>query len=292
MSESTLRWAVKSEFTQHLQQNLMSLGYDLPKYGADGWMGHETEVALDEFAEDHGAEEQEYWIPSEDSDQRDLDGNFAAGVCSIAAKVEKVMASYHIADERKHSLARNVHGRRTWPEITQIVLHQTGVWMSDSPLRFRRLRAHIGVLRDGVARPDNSEPPRIVLVHELLAYLWHANSLNRQSVGIEINGRYAGLIGRSSGKTEPEPPERQIRTARTSIRFVCDLVGAHGGIVRNIAPHRISNLNRRGDPGEAIWKNVGKWAQDKLGLSDGGPFTVAGGRPIPHEWDGRYTAEF
>lgn len=37
-----------------LQQNLMKLGYKLPKYGADGDFGSETETALKEFQKDYG----------------------------------------------------------------------------------------------------------------------------------------------------------------------------------------------------------------------------------------------
>lgn len=289
MARNMLRWGVKSDDTAALQCALMCLGYDLPKYENDGFLGRELEAAVEAFCTDHGLDEAEgVWVASEEDGplEMDLSGPFASTVCQMANDVVGVMQHYSIADERGASPSRS-HGHRTWPDVDTIVLHQTGVWMTDTAKRFRRLRAHIGVLRDGEFGPTGERGPCIVLVHELDAYLWHANGLNAQSVGIEINGKYDGV----HGGERPDPPEHQIVTARQSVLFVCDMVAAHGGQVRNILPHRVSNMTRRSDPGEAIWKGVGRWAQDELGLSDGGPGFVAGGRPIPEQWDPRYLKE-
>ena len=284
MSRSVLRWGVLSEDTRSLQSALMYLGYDLPKYENDGKLGNELEGAIEEFCADHGQDPREIWLMSdEDGPMRmDLSGDFAAGVCQMVDDVSGVEQSYSLADVRNASPSKS-HGSRPWTEIDTIVLHQTGVWMTDTPERFERLKAHMGVLRGG----DVHRQPCIVLVHDLNDYLWHANGLNAQSVGIEVNGKYDGV----HGGQQPDPPERQMESARQSVGFVCDMVKAHGGQIRNVLPHRVSSMTRRSDPGEAIWKGVGRWAQDKLGLSDGGPGFVAGGRPIPEAWDPRYIGE-
>ncbi len=298
MAGCVLRWGVKSEDTRSLQSALEYLGYSLPKYGIDGYLGTELENAVDEFCDDHGQDPREIWSLDDGApNAMDLSGDFAAGVCQMAEDVEGVMQRYSVADERGSSVAANVRGSRAYPDIDTVVLHQCGVWMSDTPKRFRRLRAHMGVLRDGhclfnAATETETRGPTIVLVHDLNAYLWHANGLNKQSVGIEVNGHYLGTTrhvgrpGRESG-----PPGHQLESTRESVRFVCDMVKAHGGQIRNILPHRVASMTRRSDPGEVIWGAVGLWAQTELGLSDGGPGFEAGGRPIPEEWDPRYAGE-
>ncbi len=300
MARNVLRWGVKSDDTSALQCALMSLGYDQPKYENDGVLGNELECAVGEFCADHGVDEAQggVWVSADEDGplQMDLTGTFGAMVCQMSRDVERVMQSFNIADVRNASPSKS-HGSRPWTDIDTIVLHQTGVWMTDTPERFQRLKAHVGVLRNGellnttgfdVPHPENeSRGPCIVLVHGLNDYLWHANELNAQSVGIEVNGKYDGV----HGGEQPNPPVHQIVNAQQAVSFVCNMVRAHGGQVRNILPHRVSSMTRRSDPGEAIWKGVGRWAQDKVGLSDGGPGFVAGGRPIPEAWDPRYTGE-
>ena len=48
---------MKGEDVRALQNALLSAGYALPKYGADGDFGNETETALKAFQKDHGIEE-------------------------------------------------------------------------------------------------------------------------------------------------------------------------------------------------------------------------------------------
>lgn len=50
----TLRKGAKGEEVKKLQERLLELGYDLPKYGADGDYGAETIRAVKEFQKDHG----------------------------------------------------------------------------------------------------------------------------------------------------------------------------------------------------------------------------------------------
>lgn len=48
-----LRDGDKGESVERLQRGLMACGYDLPKYGADGEYGRETEDAVKDFQRDH-----------------------------------------------------------------------------------------------------------------------------------------------------------------------------------------------------------------------------------------------
>ena len=50
----TLQTGSKGDAVKVLQQNLLALGYTLPKYGADGSFGNETLAAVKAFQADHG----------------------------------------------------------------------------------------------------------------------------------------------------------------------------------------------------------------------------------------------
>ena len=52
--EPTLRKGAKGERVRELQEKLLALGYQLPRYGADGDYGAETIAAVKEFQKDHG----------------------------------------------------------------------------------------------------------------------------------------------------------------------------------------------------------------------------------------------
>lgn len=52
--KKTLRRGDKGEEVKELQKELISLGYPLPKYGADGDFGKETETAVKAFQTDNG----------------------------------------------------------------------------------------------------------------------------------------------------------------------------------------------------------------------------------------------
>ena len=50
----TCRYGDKGETVKKMQQALLEAGYDLPKYGADGSFGAETQAAVKAFQQDHG----------------------------------------------------------------------------------------------------------------------------------------------------------------------------------------------------------------------------------------------
>jgi len=53
-TKPTLRRGSKGEYVKMVQEQLLSKGYDLGKWGADGSFGAQTEKAVKEFQQDHG----------------------------------------------------------------------------------------------------------------------------------------------------------------------------------------------------------------------------------------------
>jgi hypothetical protein len=154
--------------------------------------------------------------------------------------------------------------------------------MTDTPTRFIPVDAHMGILED-------HETP-IVQMQPLNAYVHHGNAENRYTIGFEINGHFPGLVEKydPARHSAVGPSDSQIQSCRDGILWVMDTVEAHGGQIKRIVPHRIANDSRRSDPGEVAWKQIGLWAQDSLGLCDGGAgYCVGDGLPIPEAWTDR-----
>jgi hypothetical protein len=262
-----MKWRDKGPEVRALQEALIAHGFALDKYGADGELGGETWSAVESFARvDH-------LLTS-----RPLPIGIVERILNSPEKPRVIDPAGYC---RVEGLAKNVHGSRAWTQIDGIMLHQAGVWMTDTPVRFRRLNAHVGILND--------HPTPIVQVHDLTGYVYHGNEENPYCMGIELNGHFPGLASDYDSKrhTSRGPGEDQIAAARRTIEWMMRMVASHGGNVKRIVPHRVSNDTRRSDPGELAWREIGLWAQSELGLSDGGPgYCVGDGRPIPHEWVG------
>ena len=192
-------------------------------------------------------------------------------------------------------------GRRDWSKIKGITIHQTAVDFGTNPRRLINVPVHGATLRDG----------SIVLLQSPTAYMWHGHSFNKRDIGIEVSCRAAGVwddpatavnegkwtlwLPKSirekiaAGKTTEaenvsEATDTQLEATKELIRYYVDLVASHGGKIEFIHAHRQSSKSRTSDPGERIWKAVGKWAQEELGLSAGPPGWSAGGYPLPDVW--------
>jgi hypothetical protein len=84
-------------------------------------------------------------------------------------------------------------------------------------------------------------------------------------------------------------PTVQADAVKAVVQWIVNTVKANGEKVTHIHPHRQSSKDRQSDPGSLIWQTVGLWAQNTLGLLDGGAtFTVGDGLTIPEAWDARY----
>lgn len=283
-----MKFRDKGEDVGHLQASLMRLGYELPKYGADNDLGFETWHALEDAARDLD------WLQLDPDEGLEESASIAKGLVAaihMAADAvdcpepEGLVYGAKFIDITKDHDGKHIKKWRPWENITGIVLHQTGVMMSNTPKRFRKLRAHMGFIV--------ADKPTILLVNPLTAYMYHGNSLNKSTVGFEINGNFRGIEGNDGtywkgGGGPDSVTAGQIAAVRAGIQWVCDQVGKNGNKLEYIYAHRQSNANKPSDPGSKVWEECGVWAQDELGLSDGGAGFISGkGRAIPGDWDGR-----
>lgn len=192
--------------------------------------------------------------------------------------------------DRRATAAQSHHGARVrsrgWAKVTGITLHQTACVLGERPQRWDSVGAHIGITRRG----------QVIWLHGFDRIVAHGNGFNAQTVGIEIDGLYAGVEGNPRTVwDDPSTPAREqgmvltpeaAEATRQAIRWIIDDVEGRGGDVRALVAHRQSSGARRNDPGSAIWQAVALPMMRELGLSDGGPgFAIGDGRPVPVEWD-------
>jgi hypothetical protein len=187
-------------------------------------------------------------------------------------------------DRRKAAARSHDHGRRAWSKVTGICLHQTACLLGERPGRWDSVGAHVGITRGG----------RVLWLHDFDRVVWHGNGWNGGTVGIEIDGLYAGIEGDPSTVwNDPSTPHREqgmaltpeaIEATKQVIRWIDDVVTGHGGDVRALVAHRQASESRRNDPGSAIWQAVALPMHAELGMTDG-EVVLGGGRLIPEAWD-------
>lgn len=199
----------------------------------------------------------------------------------------------NLHDRRKYAI--QAHGpkrewkvrSRPWRKVTGICLHQTACLLGTRPERWDTVGAHVGILRDG----------SIVWLHGFDREVAHGNGWNAQTVGIEVDGLFAGdendpeTVWDDPSTTHREqgmqPTAAQLDALKQVIRWIVGEVAENGGDVRALVAHRQSSKARRNDPGSAIWMGGALPMMTELGLSDGGVGFVLGGYPIPEVWDAR-----
>jgi hypothetical protein len=276
-----LKKGSKGEAVKQAQRALVKLGYDLPKFGVDGDLGHETLAALQEFAADHGRSNEQ--LPHED---QPIDAALIDELLAIAAaRKPQKPKGVQLVDATGDHPNQHAKGVRPWTSITGVTLHQTGIHMQNTVKRFHRLRAHIGII-------DPGGVGTIVQVYPLTTLLWHANGLNPHTVGIEINGLFEGVEGQGLPRYQQHlelchPSAAQIEAARKCLGWIRDEVARHGGALQHVFAHRQSSSTRRADPGSRVWQDVARWAEQELGLRTLPTVTYGKGRPIPAAWDPR-----
>jgi N-acetyl-anhydromuramyl-L-alanine amidase AmpD len=172
--------------------------------------------------------------------------------------------------------------------IRGVTLHQTACHLGERPERWARIGAHCGVTRQGV----------VILMQDFQHYIWHAQGLSRQTIGIEIDGRYLGIEGNPKtiwpkGTTLDVFTEIQRKACDILMTLIFEECEDNGGNFDRIHAHRQSSTNRMSDPGEAIWRGVALPWMHLLGATDGGPeWKTGSGRPIPREWNEDYPTRF
>lgn len=178
-------------------------------------------------------------------------------------------------------------GHRPWQQITGICLHQTAADFGTDPRRLLNVPVHGGTLRDG----------QIVLLHAPTDIMWAAGGLNRRDIHIEVSCRAAGIEGDERTlwrpKSDPDRPAQeatdiQLSATRRLVQRYVEQVAQQGGQIAYIHAHRQSSSQRTSDPGSRIWKAVGEWARQELGLSAGPPhWQTRDGKPLPDAWTGQ-----
>jgi hypothetical protein len=151
-------------------------------------------------------------------------------------------------------------GVRDWGDIDTVVIHTAGICGLHAD-RWLGVPCHDAIADDGA----------IVLCHYHTAYLWAAHALNCRSISLEIGG------DRTIAPTQIEP-------ARALIRYMVEDLRAHrdAGAPVYLSPHIHGHQSRVRDCDPQIWREVGEWALDTLGLEVGE--VMGSGRPIPASW--------
>jgi N-acetyl-anhydromuramyl-L-alanine amidase AmpD len=267
---------------RNLQQSLIELGYELPRWGADSDLGTETIDALARFLRDHGMTADDDANAVSDAELELVQQVLAT---TRGAPLGPQLASGRFHDLRSVATQNHVGGRRNWKQVTGITVHQTACLLGERPQRWATVGAHLGVTRAG----------QVIWMHDFEKIVWHGNGFNNATVGIEMDGTYCGVEGDDRTfwrpPTEPDrkpqtPTLELVEAAKATIRWVCQEVSRHGGRVELLVAHRQSSSDRQSDPGSALWQQVAMPLHAELGLSDGGPgHTVGNGTPIPEKWD-------
>lgn len=201
---------------------------------------------------------------------------------------------FHSPSVVSHGMRRPyVPASRGWHETTGITLHQTACDMGERVERYDTMGAHWGVLRSG----------RIIRLCDNNRVVYHGNGWNARCVGIEVNGLYAGREddpdtaqdeALRSTWDDPSTPTREkpmqvtassMLSLRMLMRFIAYDIMTNGGALKVLCAHRQSSMDRRNDPGEAIWKAAAAPVSAELGLNYGGVGFTIGGYAIPECWD-------
>lgn len=185
-----------------------------------------------------------------------------------------------------HKKPRNYSYERDWTQIMGVTLHQTGCNMPNDPLGWGRCNAHYGLMRSGQPLLLNPPPDMI----------WHANGLSPSTIGVEIEGNFRGIAGLKNtlweGGGGPHLLNKEMLEGAKVIRD--DIAGRfeEAGVTWDfLYAHRQSNMSRRADPGEDIWRNIAMdWIQN-TDCRARPNHARRNGRTLPKEWgfyDGKY----
>lgn len=159
--------------------------------------------------------------------------------------------------------------------IDAVVLHQTSMSRGNVADAYVKTHAHYVVMQDG----------RILHLHPIESFIIASSAFNEDAISIEFvgnfptdNGHY--WQGEKFGKHTLS--SQQINGGRDLLRYLVD----NYGIAFVFAHRQGEAVNSRGNcPGPDVWFNIGQWAVNNLGLSDGGPGYKEGkGSPIPDSW--------
>lgn len=173
--------------------------------------------------------------------------------------------------------------QRSLSTIDGIVLHQTGTPFGTSAAQVKdaggdvvlakhrralNVSAHMTAFDTGFA----------VLAHPLDWYVYHGNSLNARSIGIEIEGLFPQLTGKKEQLTG-----KLLTAAQDGIEYVVREGRRRGMPLRFVWAHRQASMTRDDDPGQEIWQKLALGFCASLGLHPQHDL-VMGGKVVPDAW--------
>ena len=170
--------------------------------------------------------------------------------------------------------------RRALSEIRAVILHQTGFgsWKLDNRL-WPRVRAHFVIHKCGLISQN----------HPITERLRYGSGLaNAWAITIEHEGNYPLRYddGRARywqperfGRDRLEDSPRQVQASRALLtHLAAEIPGLQVGA------HRHVEAAKSGCPGPDLWREVGQYAIDRLGMPEVSRF--ADGLDVPADWRG------
>lgn len=207
---------------------------------------------------------------------------------------------------RKHGLSPVMRNAEL---ITTVAVHQTAVEFGVSARSVRASNGDVELARarrslDVACHTMAFRKGYFAVSHPLLAYVNHAGRFNPFSLGLEIDGRYPGLMDDVStvaredldstwGGAPTELTDKTVAAACAALEWMLERGLSLGMPIRYVVAHRQSSDNRRSDPGEEIWQRVVReFAVDVLGLTAKLDSPWREGRPVPVAWDPNGIGEY
>jgi hypothetical protein len=203
----------------------------------------------------------------------------------------------------KFKLFKDIAVRRNPGLVDGIVLHQTAIeyGASDRQIRLADGDEQLAIARraKGIACHACSFEGYYTKTYPLSWYIYHGNALNRTTLGLEIEGRYPGLLDDPrtirredlktlwKGEATPFSTDR-LNAAKAALHYLVKEGRALGMPIQYVYAHRQAKSNRRSDPGEELWQKLAvEYGVAVLGLETRPSYTIGTGRPIPPAWDSR-----
>ena len=279
-----MKFNEKSKRVRQIQDYLNLQGYHLK---VDGHLGQKTWDAIDSLADAKDWD----WEP-------ELNSNLVENLLSRSGSNLEGSTFYDLRDlpvpfdkASRFKMVQNKVQRRDITRITGIVLHQTGIEFS---VNKRQVDEADGDKNKALAMRAKGIPTHAVAFENFFVknypldfYCYHANALNRTTLGLEVDGKYPGRIV-DERTTHTVFTKARREAAEEALRWLYMEGLALGMPIKYIYAHRQSSKTRRADPGEELWhKLVEEFAVPKLGLEPRYGFTIGEGRTIPIDWNPR-----
>lgn len=169
-----------------------------------------------------------------------------------------------VTDWRRFAVGAPGNGGEIEHAARRMALHQ----------RFWRVPYHFVALLNGDVLYNN----------QITRHTYHGNGGNGALVGVSLEGNYPGLERNRKAKHNGYDAHT-IETGRAALRLAVEHSRKAGAPIEKLYAHRQYSKNRRGDPGEGWWKEIGIPVSETLGLERVVRYAHGTGRPIPRQWD-------